>query len=61
MFQEGLSRKADVAQLEQAEARLGQELADLRALAGRKADGTALEEVGWAPPGCGGRPAAGGG
>ncbi|KAG2452969.1 hypothetical protein HYH02_002306 [Chlamydomonas schloesseri] len=45
MFQEGLARKADLAQLDQTEARLGQELADLRALAGRKADATALEEV----------------
>lgn len=46
MFQEGLARKSDLAQLDQTEARLGQELADLRALAGRKADATALEEVG---------------
>ncbi|PNH03656.1 hypothetical protein TSOC_010260 [Tetrabaena socialis] len=45
MFQEALSRKADVAQLDQTEARVGQELADLRALAARKADATALEEV----------------
>ncbi|KXZ50641.1 hypothetical protein GPECTOR_15g325 [Gonium pectorale] len=45
MFQEGMSRKADVAQLDQVETRLGQELADVRTLAGRKADATAVEEV----------------
>ncbi|GIL69541.1 hypothetical protein Vretimale_13635 [Volvox reticuliferus] len=45
MFQEGLARKVDVTQMDQLEGRMGQELTDLRALVGRKADGTALEEV----------------
>lgn len=46
LFQESLSRKADVSQLDQAETRLGQELADVRALAGRMADAAVVEEVG---------------
>ncbi|GLC46051.1 hypothetical protein PLESTM_001819700 [Pleodorina starrii] len=45
MFQEGLARKTDISQMDQVEGRLGQELADMRALVGRKADATALEEV----------------